>query len=74
MGVVYHSGMINVIDVKYVNLLIDKELWKSAKILAAKEDLPVRLVVAEGLRLLLKQDQVEVDPVQSWHQEAEAGG
>ena len=36
---------------------IDKELWREAKHLGVKQGRPVRLVVADGLRLLLEQDQ-----------------
>ena len=39
---------------------IDKELWKSAKVLAAQQESPVKLVVADGLRLVLKQEQEQV--------------
>ena len=56
---------------KTVFVSIEKELWKAAKQLAIRQERPVRHVVADGLRLILKQDQAEVDPVQSWHQEAE---
>ena len=52
--------MSNIDYVKSVVVSVDKELWKAAKVLAVKQDRPVRLVVADGLRLLLKQDQSSV--------------
>ena len=53
--------MSNIDYVKSVVVSVDKELWKAAKVLAAQQERPVRLVVADGLRLLLKQDQARVD-------------
>ena len=41
--------------VKNVFVSVDRELWKAAKVLAVKQDRPVRLVVADGLRLMLKE-------------------
>ena len=55
--------MNNIDYVKNVMVSVDKDLWKAAKVLAVKQDRPVRLVVADGLRLLLKQDQAQVEPV-----------
>ena len=46
---------------KNVVVSIDTELWKAAKMLAAKQDRAVKLVVADGLRLLLKEDQASVE-------------
>ena len=57
MGLVYHSCMSNVDDVKDVMVSIDKELWKDAKVLAAKQERPVRLVVADALRFMVDADQ-----------------
>ena len=42
---------------------LTKDLWKSAKVLAAQQERPVKMLVADGLRLLLKQDQASVEPL-----------
>ena len=46
--------MSDIENVKSVVISVDRELWKSAKVLAAQQERPVRLVVADGLRLMLK--------------------
>ena len=46
--------MENIEYVKSVVVMVDKKLWKAAKVLAVNQDRPVRLVVADGLRLVLK--------------------
>ena len=48
-------------NVKNVFIQIEKDLWKAAKVLAAQQERPVKVLVAEGLRLLLEQDQAEDD-------------
>ena len=63
MGLVYHKAMSNIDHVKSVMVSVDKELWREAKHLAVKRERPVRLIVADGLRLLLEQDRVQGDPV-----------
>ena len=40
--------------VKTVFVSVDKDLWKAAKVLAVNQDRPVKLVVADGLRLMLE--------------------
>ena len=55
MDLVYHRTMASIDYVKNVFVSVDRELWKAAKVLAVKQDRPVRLVVADGLRLMLKE-------------------
>ena len=56
---------------------VDKELWKAAKVLAAKQERPVKMLVAVGLRLLLKEDQAFVAEAlqeDGWPGQSSAGG
>ena len=46
--------------VKKVIISIDRDLWRAAKILAARQERPARLVVADGLKLMLRRDQLQV--------------
>ena len=51
----YHIELCQTLtDVKSVVVSVDRELWKAAKVLAVKRDRPVRLVVADALRLMLR--------------------
>ena len=45
----------NIDHVTNVFVPIEKELWKAAKVLAVQRERPVKVLVADGLRLLLKE-------------------
>ena len=51
---------------KSVIVSIDRNIWKAARVLAIQQERPVKLVVADGLRLLLKQDQPTVRVDEFW--------
>ena len=54
---------------KSVIVSIDKNIWKAARVLAIQQERPVKNIVADGLRLVikdqmvLKRDQAQVEPL-----------